>query len=319
MNELCAVLGGDGFIGSHLVHGLVNRGFRVRVIDRFPNGRSVNLEQIRDRIEIVTADLFQQDLFDKSILEGVKYLFHFAAPSTPASSSLDPIGEFKNHLSPTAGLFEAAKETGVHRILFPSSGGTVYGCRPRCPVREDARLEPVTPHSIVKVTLEEYLNFLRLQGMDSIVYRIANPYGPNQRGWVKQQGVISVLLRGTLLDEPVPMVGAGKSIRDYVFIDDLIDAILRSFNRPHRHHVYNVGFGRGTSLHTIIQLVEKVTGKRLRKSTQEARVGETVRIVLDIQRISREFKWLPRTSLLQGIRKTWEWIQGIADQELIVK
>lgn len=104
---------------------------------------------------------------------------------------------------------------GVHRILFPSSGATVYGLRPRCPAAEDDRLEPVTPHSIVKVALERYLSFLRLQGLDSIVYRIANPYGPGQRGWTTRQGVISVLLRAALLEEPVPVIGGGETIRDY--------------------------------------------------------------------------------------------------------
>jgi len=313
--ELCAVLGGDGFIGSHIVQGLLALGFRVRVVDRFLHGRSVNLRHMEDRIEIVAADVFDPDRLDRSILHGVKYLFHFAAPSTPASSLLDPAEEFRRHLSPTVRLFQTAKEMGVHRVLFPSSGGTVYGPRPRCPAAEDDRLDPVTPHSIVKVAIEKYLNLLRLHGLDSIVYRIGNAYGPRQRGWITQQGVISVLLRAALREEPVPVIGGGKTTRDYIFVDDLLDAIFRSFNKPHRYHVYNVGSGRGVSLRTIIQDVERTTGKKLRKTVQEIRVGETTRIVLDIQRVSREFRWQPRTSLLSGIRKTWEWIQAIADQE----
>ena len=316
--ELCAVLGGDGFIGSHIVCGLQALGFRVRVVDRFPHARTVNLRQIEDKIEIVDADLFDPDHFDRSILHGVKYLFHFAAPSTPASSLLDPVEEFQRHLSPTVRLFQTAKEVGVHRVLFPSSGGTVYGVRPRCPAAEDDPLDPVTPHSIVKVAIEKYLNLLRLHGLDSIVYRIANAYGPRQRGWVTRQGVISVLLRAALREEPVPMIGGSETTRDYIFVDDLLDVILRSFNKPHRYHVYNVGSGRGASLGTILRDVERTTGKRLRKITQEIRVGETTKIVLDVRRVSREFGWRPKTSLPSGVRKTWEWIQAIADQELVV-
>jgi UDP-glucose 4-epimerase len=318
--ELCAVLGGDGFIGSHIVHGLLAHGFRVRVVDRFPHGKSINLRQIEDRIEIVAADLFDPDHFDNSILDGVKYLFHFAVPSTPSSSLLDPVEEFRRHLSPTVRLFQTMKEIGVHRILFPSSGGTVYGLRPRCPAAEDDCLVPFTPHSIVKVALERYLSFLRLQGLDSIVYRIANAYGPGQRGWMTRQGVISVFLRAALLEEPVPVIGGGgETIRDYIFVDDLVDVMLRSFDKPHRYHVYNVGFGRGTSLRTIIHDVERITGTRLRRTLQQGRVGETTRIVLDVRRVSREFGWRPETSLLSGVRKTWEWIQTIAHQELAVE
>jgi UDP-glucose 4-epimerase len=314
---LCAVLGGDGFIGSHLVHGLVGRGFKVRVVDQFNDKRSVNLEQIEDEIEMVDCDLFDRDHFDHSILKNVKYLFHFAVSSTPASSIADPAEEYKNHLSPTIRLFQAAKEMRVCRVLFPSSGGTVYGLRPKCPATEDSVLNPVTPHSIAKVAVEQHLNFLRLQGLDSIVYRIANPYGPGQRGWIQGQGVISVLLRAALLEEPVPIIGGASTVRDYVFVDDVVDAILRSFDEDHRYCVYNVGSGRGTRLQTIIGLVERVTARKVRTAMMTARMGETSKIVLNAGRIRREFGWRPKMSLLQGIRNTWQWIQAVGEQELL--
>ena len=210
--------------------------------------------------------------------------------------------------------------SGVSRVLFPSSGGTVYGPQPKCPVAEDAPLQPATPHSIVKVTLEEYLGFLRLQGLDSIIYRIGNPYGPCQRGWIRQQGVVSVLLRAALLKEPVRIVGAGRTVRDYIFIGDVIEAILKSFDKPHEHHVYNVGSGKGTSLRTVIRLVESVTKKRiLQEKAETLRTGETTKVVLDIRRLRREFNWQPKVSFLEGIRRTWEWIQTIADQEFVKK
>ena len=316
--DLCAVIGGDGFIGSNLVRGLVDRGFKVRVVDRFRGNKSVNLEQIRDRIETVSADVFDQNCLDNSIVEGVKYLFHFAAPSTPSSSLLDPIAEFQIHLLPTIKLFDAAKRSGVSRVLFPSSGGTVYGPRPKCPVSEDSPVNPATPHSIVKVALEAYLGFLRLQGLDSIVYRIGNPYGPCQRGWIRQQGVISVLLRAAALDEPVRIASAGRTVRDYIFIGDVIEAILKSFDKPHVHHVYNIGSEKGRSLRAVIRLVESVTKKRIQQQKVETfRTSETTKVVLDTRRLRREFKWQPKISLSDGIRKTWEWIQTIADQELV--
>jgi len=311
-SSLCGVLGADGFIGSHLVHALVARDFRVRAIDKFPNGRSLNLEQIRNRIEMVSADLFCEEDLDTQFLEGVEYLFHFATPSTPASSLLDPIREFRNHLLPTLRLFDMASQNGVRRVIFASSGGTVYGPAPKCPATENSVLQPVFPHSIVKVALEYYLAFLRLRGLDSIVYRIANPYGPRQRGWMTKQGVISVFLRAALLDEPVQVSNDKNAIRDYIFVGDLTEAILKSFWRPHKHHVYNIGSGIGTDLQTIIRLIEKTTRKRLKKTTEKAPVAQTSRIVLNIGRIQREFHWQPQLSLLQGIRRTWEWIR---DQE----
>ncbi len=300
-----------------MVQGLVARGYRVRVVDRFPNGRSLNLNQIHNEIEMVTVDLFDPEQLDKSILQGVSYLFHFATPSTPASSLLDAVAEFQRHLIPTMRLFQAAREIGVLRILFPSSGGTVYGSQPKYPATEDSPLEPTTSYSAVKVALEKFLGLLRQQGTDSIVYRIGNAYGPHQRGWISQQGVVSVLLRAALLDEVVPVVAAGNTVRDYIFVEDVIDAILCSFNRPHRFHVYNVGSGKGTSLRTVVGLVEKVTGRRLRTISQEKRLGETTRIVLNSRRICREFGWRPKTSLLQGIRKTWRWIQATAPEKFV--
>ena len=312
---LCGVLGADGFIGSHLVHALLSRNFRVRAIDRFPRGRSLNLEEIRNKIEMQSADLFCDEGLDESLLEGVEYLFHFAAPSTPTSSLVDSIGEFRNHLLPTVKLFDMASQVGVRRIIFPSSGGTVYGPAPECPATEDSVLQPVSPHSIVKVALENYLAFLRLKGLDSIVYRIANPYGPRQRGWIRQQGVISVFLRAALLDEPVHLLNAKNTTRDYIFIDDLVGAILRSFGAPHKHQVYNLGSGTGTDLQTILRLVERITRTRLKKKLEKASVGQTSRIVLDVGRIQREYRWQPKFSLLQGIGHTWEWIRTIADQE----
>ena len=300
-----------GAVGLLLGDGLLDRGHRVRVVYQFLNDRSTNLEQFRNKIEMIAADLFHPDSFDSSILEGVKYLFHFAVPSTPTSSLLDPIGEFQNHLLPTIRLFDIARKIGEHRVLFPSSGGTVYGQRPRCPVTEDTPLQPITPHSIVKVTLEDYLNFLHLQRdcpLDSIVYRIGNPYGPNQRGWIKKQGVISAFLRAALLDEPVRLIGAGKTVRHYIFIDDVVQANIACIERGSLG-TYNIGTGIATSVEILYGKICEVINKQNEKTYLPKRAGELDRNILNIKRAARKLNWKPTINLKEGLLRTYEWFK----------
>jgi UDP-glucose 4-epimerase len=302
----CIVFGGAGFIGSHIAAALVNNGHDVTVFDTFPLTMA-NLNPIKDSIKIIRGDFLNEKDMD-GILKGIDYVFHYISTTVPVSSKNDPVYDVASNIIGSVKLFQAAVKNNVKRIVFPSSGGTIYGEPENVPVRETEPLNPLDPYAISKLAIEKYLHyFYHAQGLNYTVVRYSNPYGEGQNPH-GMQGVIPIFLAKVKEGQQPVIYGDGSTIRDYIYIEDAVAATIALVEKPVEGHVFNVGSGEGTSLNELVDIMSKVVGKKIKPQYIPDSRHYIQKIVLDTSKIRHEIGWKPETSIHEGIRKTWEWI-----------
>ncbi|WP_022884958.1 NAD-dependent epimerase/dehydratase family protein [Glaciibacter superstes] len=298
----CLVVGANGFIGSSLVDDLVRRGHDVSAFDRF-SASAVSYESTD--VRRFSGDFMNRADMRKAV-EGQEYLFHFLSATTPASAEDDPTVDIRTNIASSVELFQDAVDAGVRKVFFASTGGAIYGDQPFETLNENVTPLPVSPYAIGKLAIEGYLRYFnRKFGLESVSFRISNPYGPRQRA-VKRQGVIPIFLHRLTEGLPLVVLGDGSMVRDYIYAEDAVRMIGETVGRPSTHSVYNIGNGAGASLSELLEIIRAVTGI---KPTIDARpVPSTYldRVVLDTTRYTEEFGTLPVDTLESGIRKTWE-------------
>lgn len=303
------VLGGNGFIGVHLVESLLAGGGPVRVYDRSTNKFGV----APGGAEYVQGELGNHGLIREAV-EGMEVVFHLVSTTLPKTSNDDPIYDVRSNLVDALQLLEACVEAGVRKVVFASSGGTVYGSPRTVPITEDHPTDPITSYGIVKLAVEKYLGlFHHLHGLDYAALRISNPYGPYQdpRG---QQGAIAVFLHRLLTGEPITVWGDGSVVRDYLYVSDLAEALGLAATTGTRRKVFNVGSGRGASLNELVDFVAEATGERPRVDYLPGRSLDVPANVLDVTLAWEELGWVPRTDLIEGMAGAWAWIQTLAEE-----
>lgn len=304
------VLGGNGFIGVHLVKSLLAAGVGpVRVYDRSTNKFGV----APAGAEYVHGELGNHGLIREAV-EGVEVVFHLVSTTLPKTSNDDPIYDVRSNLVDALQLLEACVEAGVRKVVFASSGGTVYGSPRTVPITEDHPTNPITSYGIVKLAVEKYLGlFHHLHGLDYAALRISNPYGPYQdpRG---QQGAIAVFLHRLLTGEPITIWGDGSVVRDYLYVSDLAEALVLAAKTETRRKVFNVGSGHGASLNELVAFVGEATGERPRVEYLPGRSLDVPANVLDVTRAGEELGWGPRTDLVEGMAGAWAWIRTLAEE-----
>lgn len=300
------VLGGCGFIGSHVVDALRAAGENVRVFDRQPEqfrpplpGVEYRFGMFGDRAAVVQA------------LTGVDHVVHLISTTVPGTADLDPRADVQDNVVGTLSLLEAMTEMGIGRILFLSSGGTVYGVPQQVPIPETHRLAPINSYGIGKAAIESYLSlYQRTQGLSPVVLRASNPYGPRQ-GQTGIQGVVGTCLRRLIEDRPLEIWGDGSVVRDFFCVRDLADlcvtAVLSDRTGP-----YNAGSGVGVSINEVVALVSRVAGSSVRTVHQAGRPQDVPRSILDVTRARTDFGWSAATSLEDGIAETWDWMCKMA-------
>lgn len=306
----CLVVGGNGFIGSHLSERLLREGYEVAVLDRFKSGVN-NLWEISGQIEIFRGSYLDQELL-RTAMKGMDYVFHYASSTTPATSIADPVYEIESNLLGSVRLLQIARDEGVKKVIFPSSGGTIYGEPKRLPVREEDCALPSNPYAISKWAVERYLHhFHELYGLDYLILRYSNPYGERQSPY-GMQGVIPIFLNRIKHNQRPVIYGDGSMVRDYIYINDIIEATSILFERVIKDKVFNVGSGIGVSLNEIIKTMYSILGEEIRPiyEINSSRTYVTS-IVLDIAKIETKTGWKPSTSIEEGIRKTWIWIKRL--------
>ncbi|HRO25865.1 MAG TPA: NAD-dependent epimerase/dehydratase family protein [Luteimonas sp.] len=293
------VVGGNGFIGSTLVLRLLSEGYRVRVLDRGTPRSDVDW----GGIEYQRGDLTDPVTLDHAVAD-TDIVFHLASTTVPGTSNLDPHSDVTSNLLGTLNLLASMRRVGVRRLVFLSSGGTVYGNAVASPVSEDAPLNPISSYGVVKVAIEKYLNmYASLGEISPLIIRPANPYGPRQ-SVSGQQGAIAVFLGKALRGEPIEIWGDGTVVRDYVYVDDLVDMVAMAVSAG-ATGTFNAGSGSGYSLRAVCDAIQKVCGAPLRISYREARKFDVRSIVLDITAAGKAFGWSPGTGLEEGLRRTW--------------
>lgn len=302
------VLGGFGFIGAHVVRALLSRGHEVRVLE-WPGRRphDLILPAWKD-IELVEADFLDASSLSVA-LQGVEVVIHLICTVLPEQSNDDPIYDLESNLLGTIRMLSLARRHRVRKVVFSSSGGIVYGKAQSIPIAEDHRTEPLCSYGITKLAIEKYLQLYQyLQHLDSVVLRCSNPYGEGQDG-SRPQGAVGVFLSRLKQGKPITIWGDGLVIRDYVYVKEIADAFVLATEIDTPSRVFNIGTGVGTSLNELIKITEKVTGIAPEVRYDPGRPLDVPVNVLDVSLAKLALGWVPRVTLVDGIRRTWLWLQ----------
>ncbi|WP_323687921.1 NAD-dependent epimerase/dehydratase family protein [Rhizobium sp. AN69] len=307
----CLVLGGGGFLGKNLVDPLETKGYFVRSFDRALNEKrgGASEEKSASNVEHFSGNfLARSDI--EAALNGIDVCFHLISTTIASTSNANPTFDVETNLLGTLQLLKCAVKSGVKRIVFISSGGTVYGVPKTIPISEEHSTYPTSSYGITKLAIEKYLDLYRsLHGLEYVTLRLANPYGVGQR-LDAQQGAIAVFLARALRGEEISIWGDGSVIRDYIYVDDAIDAMVRSADvNIQGGCVVNIGAGVGYSINEILSAIEKVTGRRTNKKYVEGRTYDVPANVLDISAAARLLGWTPKISLEEGLLRFSNWIK----------
>lgn len=299
------VTGGAGFIGSHLVDALVERGARVRVLDNFSTGRRANLARARERIELLNADL--RDLaVCRQACEGVAFVFHQAALGSVPRSMEDPATTIAVNVTGTANLFAAAREAGVRRLVYASSS-SVYGDSERLPKREGEEGRPLSPYAFSKVAGEQLAaTFDRCFGFESVGLRYFNVYGPRQDPLGAYAAVIPRFAAACLAGEAPVIYGDGGQTRDFTYVADVIVANLLAAGAPAAAsgRAFNIGAGSRTSLLDLARAVGAAAGRALAPRHEPARAGDVRDSLADLTVAAAILGFRAAVDLQQGLRDT---------------
>jgi UDP-glucose 4-epimerase len=300
------VTGGAGFIGSTLVDRLLADGHSVVVIDNLSNGKESNLESARahDQFGFVRGDISEHDL--NSLLADVKpeVVFNLAAQIDVRRSVSDPEFDATINVIGTVRLADAARRAGVRKVVHTSSGGAVYGVPKSYPVNESIHPEPASPYAAGKLAGEIYLEtFRRLYGLDCSHIAPSNVYGPRQDS-AGEAGVVAIFVPSLLAGEPTRVFGDGSNTRDYVFVDDVVDAFVRASGSAGGGQRFNIGTGVETSDLTLHTLVARAAGVPDEPEFAPPRLGDIKRSCLDVRKAELVLGWRPKVALAEGIQRT---------------
>jgi len=296
------VTGGAGFIGSNLVDALIARGDSVDIVDNLSSGKRENVNE-QARLHVLDIREPLEDLFAELRPD---VCFHLAAQADVRVSLERPDYDADVNVIGTVHVLEAARSTGA-RVVFSSTGGAIYGeCEE--PADEASERRPLAPYGTAKLAGEEYLlTYQRLHGMANVALRFGNVFGPRQDPH-GEAGVVAIFLGRLREGETCLIFGDGTQERDYVFVGDVVSALMAAAEVE--GGIFNVGTGRASSVLELYDLCRKVAGSELEARLAPARTGELQRSVLDISKAADELGWRPETSLEEGLRQTWNWIRA---------
>jgi UDP-glucose 4-epimerase len=288
------VTGGAGFIGSNLVDALVARGDEVTIVDNFASGKRQNLNSAASLLEHDIRELFSLD---------ADVVFHLAAQADVQTSMQRPEYDAAVNVVGTVNVLQAARGA---QVIFASSGGAGYGeCT--APAREDGPFLPESPYGIAKKCGEEYLaGWNRIHDTSHVTLRLGNVYGPRQDAGL-EGGVVAIFLERLARGEQTLIFGDGTQSRDFVYVGDVVAALLVVAGR--RGGPYNVGTGADTTVDDLHRACAAVAGAAREPRHEPARLGDIRRSVLDVTRIEREHGWHAQVSLADGLARTWAWMQ----------
>ena len=313
MSERVLVTGGAGFIGSHVVAAHRAAGDSVTVLDDLSTGKRAN---VPDGVTLVEADVRSPEA-RRLVAEGrFTVLNHHAAQIDVRKSVSDPMADAAINVLGLLNLLEGAREGGVGRVVFASSGGTVYGEGAALPLVEEAAKLPASPYGTAKLTSEYYIAmYAQLYGMGAVSLRYSNVYGPRQNPH-GEAGVCAIFSQRVLDGRPLTVFGTGEQTRDYVYVGDVADANVRASRVSLAKltdldaRAYNVGTGVETSVNTLAAQLCAAAGRQVPIERAPARLGELERSALDVRKAGRELGWRPRTDLAAGLRAVLDWMRG---------
>lgn len=303
------VTGGAGFIGSHLVDRLVQEGHEVVVVDNLQTGkrRNLNKEARLYKLDIQTSRL--ERVFNR---ERPLLVMHLAAQVDVRRSVEDPIFDAQVNVLGTLNLLEQAVKYGTRKVVFASSGGAIYGEQDAFPAPESHPIRPLSPYGISKLNGEQYLAYYqRVSGIQYVILRYSNVYGPRQDP-EGEAGVVAIFTGKMLAGEQPIINGNGRQTRDFVFVDDVVEANLAVMGKEVQG-VYNVGTAEETTVNDLFRLLVELTNAGCKELHGPAKKGEQARSVVDFSRLRQEVGWEPKVPLREGLKRTVEFFREQAN------
>ena len=300
------IYGGAGFIGSHIIEDLIEREFNITVFDKFVSSINNRTDYI-NKVEFIEGDFNNKKEIKKS-LEGKNYVVHLVSSTFPADSNVNKLYDIETNLIATLNLLDECVSNNIKKIIFISSGGTVYGRTNNNPITEEHSTNPLCSYGIVKLAIEKYLELYRhLYGLNYTVLRFSNPFGENQNPQ-KGQGFIVTALDKILKGDVVKIWGNGSTVRDYIYIKDAIKSIYLSIISNTKHNIFNISGGKGYSINEIIEIFRNRLKLDFKVSYLPPRDCDIPVNILSNRRAIEYLKWKPETKLEDAIYKTWRYI-----------
>ena len=301
------ITGGAGFIGSNIADAYVALGHEVSVIDNLSSGKKQNLNKkmkfyeadIKDPAKI--KEIFSKEKFD--------ILSHHAAQIDVRKSVMDPVFDANVNIIGTLNMLENAKNSGIKKVIFASSGGTIYGECGKNPPDESAQARPLSPYGITKYSIEFYLKFYaEIYGMKYSILRYANVYGPRQDPH-GEAGVVAIFSERIINDKELFIYGDGEQRRDYVFVGDLVKANVAALDKADNETI-NIGTGKTTSVNDLFAQMTDITGYKRKPVYKPARPGEILNSVLGIQKAKTVLNWEPEVTIKDGLKRTMDYFRN---------
>lgn len=304
------VTGGAGFIGSHLVDGLLAAGWAVRVVDDFSSGREENLAAARARIELLRGDFAEPEVAQAAVA-GVEVVFHEGAiPSVPRSVA-EPLRTNRANVDGTLLVLEAARQAGVRRVVFAASS-SAYGDTEVLPKVETMPAAPLSPYALQKYAGEVYCRLYHdLYGLETVALRYFNIFGPRQDPKSAYAAVVPLFATACLRGEPPTIHGDGEQSRDFTYVADAVAANLAAADAPAAPgHVINVAGGRRITLNELLAAIQRIVGSAVVPVHGPPRAGDVRDSLADLGRARALLGWQPAVSIEQGLALTIESLRG---------
>ena len=295
------VTGGAGFIGSHIAQRMAKEGHQVVILDNLSTGRLENLETFADRVDFVEGDVRDAALL-RELARGCELVFHQAAVVSVPYSVEHPQESHDVNIQGTLNALLAARDAGARRLVFASSAA-IYGEEPVLPKAEQMRPTPISPYAVEKITGEHYLGaFHQLYGLQTVALRYFNVFGPRQDPSSPYSGVISIFVDRLLRQEDPMIFGDGEQYRDFVFVQDVVQAnLLAAAHDAAPGKVFNVGRGERTSLNQLVEILSRLTGYQASPTHGEPRAGDIRESLADITRIRQTLGYEPEVEVEEGL------------------
>ena len=300
------VTGGAGFIGSHLSEELVGRGHRVRAFDNLSTGKRKNLEHIPG-VELLVGDLANLEDCRRAV-RSVDYVLHMGAVASVPRSVVDPIASNTANIDGSLNILVAARDEKVRRLVYAGSS-SAYGDLPTLPKHEDMPTKPQSPYALQKLVAEQYCQlFTQLYGLETVMIRYFNVFGPRQDPGSPYSGVIS-LFSTALLEGRRPIIfGDGGQTRDFTYVANVVDGVLRACEAPNvAGEVINVATGGRISLNQLLQTINEIVGTSIEPIYEESRAGDVRDSQADISKAASLLGYAPLVTFEEGLRRTLEW------------
>ena len=303
--------GAAGFIGSTLVDRLLREGHSVLAVDDLSSGHIDNLADSANdpRLTFLEGDVLADAARREMASYQAEVFFHLAAQMDVRHSVADPVGDARRNVLGSLAVFESARASGARKLVFASSGGTIYGDQTKYPVRESALVDPISPYGAAKVCGETYLRIYRhLYRLQTTALALGNVYGPRQDPY-GEAGVVSIFASVLLAGRPTMIFGDGEATRDYVYVDDVVEAFMLAAGSAGDGLRLNIGTERETSVRTLHRLIAEAVERPDTPTFMPPRAGELDRVALDCTAARRVLGWRSQTSLEDGIIRTIDWLR----------